>query len=297
MVSLNLFNIDTISVKDYFSLFSEKKAKSYIWLITSEKDFRLGSTNSLEENDGQNDYSPGTYYLRDSKKQVEFFKKFAVIEKLSFTQLITIADLLAKSILIDKKKMEEIIETGSMSEYYHEEIETIDITGLEKMCGHVKKKHFCGLKGLIKRIFSALNNLYIKACLVFLDSKFYFPGDTSAWADKVIKKVKENKAKFVFLVYQKSIELLSEKFNLSKEEIETSKFEELNKVYKKQALKVHPDKKGSEAEFVKLSRSWNLYREFHQLKEKAEEEGFIFKGEAGYDQSTSKQLQRKLLLQ
>ncbi len=182
-----------------------------------------------------------------------------------FTILIIGAEVVEKK-LLDKHEVRKSLINGSFFTNYQLNEHVLDLLGdLNKQILEDEFKY--GLKGLVKRVLSATVNFFTKGLLMLLGVKFFIPGNSCSWADKVIERAKENKGLILLVALQENEKLLSETMDIPLEQLRKEKFSDLNKIYKKKILKLHPDKiLGKEKELMKLSQYWNNHKEIYQLQ-------------------------------
>ena len=117
------------------------------------------------------------------------------------------------------------------------------------------------MMGVIRRIFSALNNIFRKYNL-YLSTGIYWPGDSCTYALKVVSKIDRILPTLVKTALEASKEVLSKCLEITLEDLESMEFGELKKNYHKKILTLHPDKnKDPKAleKFEEINQIWGDY--------------------------------------
>jgi hypothetical protein len=261
-----------MTVSNWFSMLSKERQEdsTYVYEVNASAKFKF---NDFEQ-------EPGQYFIRASKENVDYLKGKCKVTKLSFSKIVYLSDLFSMPKLYAETKEKELpkaAQEGTASKYL-EDIFGSPL-GLQQMRDRTDEKYFKkGLKGLILRFFSAIANFFRKYNL-YLTTGIYWPGNSCAYAKKVIDKLNRVNGEMVKLAIQLSAEILSKEFNISYEEMIKMPFSEVKRHYKKKALLFHPDKQltpevqqEAAEKFRKINR---IYRDFENL--------LLFKDKSGLD--------------
>lgn len=257
------FEAATVSpwtVSQWFQTLAQDSLKgeaSHIYSMRVQEPFEIDD-NKLEV---------GVYYVRAVKDDIEEVRPFCKVRKLPFSELVYLSDVFSRVlplILPVDDEIKNLVDKGETARFLEKEVPT---KGLERLRVVIADKYFDhSLTGTVRRFFSAIINFFRKYNL-YIETGIFWPGDSIAYADKVIAKVEGIKQEFAKNALELSKEVLSDRLDISLEVLESLNLEEIKKLSRKKLFVLHPDKNPSDDasdKFNALNRVWN---DFNQLVE------------------------------
>lgn len=279
------YPLDTMTVPQWFSMLSNENidldeeeqknnvpdSNTRVYQVEAFDDFIFNKT----------DYPAGTYFLRAKPDEAEDLEiehpSLVIVDKLSFSYIVYLSDIFStvvNTLIPEPSEFDRLIEAGEASRYFEKELKPVSCKGLETMRERVWTKYFDqnqGLMGIVRRFFSALANFFRKYVNLTVETNISWPGNSCHYADQVVYQLNKIKCIFICQAYEASKEVLSERLELSVEELEKLKISDLKKFYTKKALALHPDKNPGNphkaAEFEKVNSVWGDFIALGKLKE------------------------------
>lgn len=271
-----MYKLGEMLVTQWFDMLSTKddqEEPTHVYVLEASENFVL---------DGQAKVA-GTYYLRTEKEDIEGLKAFCTVSKLSFSDMVYLSDIFSRAIptgLPTDDEMKKLAEKGEAFHYLEKDIASTE--GLESLSLKIGPKYFDNsLMGVVRRIFSALNNLFKKYNL-YLETGIYWPGDSCTYASKVVSQIDRIKQVFAKTALEASKEILSSRLEISLDELEAMEFDQLKKLYRKKVLAVHPDKNNdplAKDKFKEINQVWGDYNQLVKFTAKLIEPKFIEDGD------------------
>jgi hypothetical protein len=223
--------------------------------------------------------TPGLYYLRASKQLAESLNNNVYkVRKLSFVEIVYIYDSNFNLFQQTAKRLLSFEENASTE--INNFVNLYSTKALEKMRDKVKVKYFDqGMRGVVLSFFSAISNFfmkYIKAAGV-CDTGIYWPGNSSSYADKVIKKIQEVKNIILDVAIEVSRDQISKHLEIDSKELARMSFSDINSLRKRKIRLLHFDKNltfdsaadsAAHTQYCKINAAFKHFQALIELREK-----------------------------
>lgn len=251
-----MYKFEEMLVTQWFDMLTtndDQKDPTYVYQLNASQDFAF---------DGQNKIA-GIYYIRTDKESIEKLEPFCTVTKLSFSEMVYLSDVFSRALSPGEDEIKNLAAKGEAFRYLEDlEKDLPSTVGLKNLSEKIAVKYFDNsTMGFIRRIFSALNNIFRKYNL-YLSTGIYWPGDSCTYAVKVVSRIDRILPTLVKTALEASKEILSKCLEITLEDLESMELGELKKNYHKKILTLHPDKNKdpkAQEKFEEINQVWGDY--------------------------------------
>ena len=257
------YNFSTMTVFQWFEMLSYddlQESRTHVYRIDASEPFEID----------QVEQEAGIYYIRTVKDTIEQFEPFCTVSKLSFSEIVYLSDIFSRVVPLifpTDDEFTKLVETGGVAKLFENEVPSM--RGLESLRVKIGAKYFDNSwMGAVRRVFSALINFFRKYNL-YIKTGIYWPGNSCHYADKVVAKINHIKLAFAKTALEVSKEVLSDRLEISLEQLESMDIGQLKKIYHKKVLAVHSDKNHTDPlaadKFQEINQVWGDFNELVKL--------------------------------